>query len=125
MGGLEEKAMKLVEPHFDTLGIQKTHEMRPNVPKRHNWNVGNTIIVHHQNQTKPSYSVKITEKHTFSSFEDAFQMFSVKSLLPNTFDSNGNPIETIESGIEYYRQFPNYKEDEQEYGTVVWKMERI
>lgn len=125
LAGNIEVEMKLQSPHFYTVKSgKKIYEMRPNVDKRRHWDVGTVIKVIPDGDIagiEQEYRVQIIKRFHFDSFEMALKELGVENLLPDTFIDK-IPVTNIAQGAQYYRQFPNYPEDEEKFRVVVWKL---
>ena len=104
-------SMKLQEPHFTNVFIgKKIYETRVNDPKRQKMNLGDTIMIKHNDDEKKTYQVVITGKTFYENFRDAIEDSGVKKVLPNT--------NSTENGVKLYESFPGYIEGAKEYGVV-------
>ena len=125
LAGNLEVEMKLQSPHFYTVKSgKKIYEMRPNVEKRRHWDVGTVIKVIPDGDIagiEQEYRVQIIKRFHFDSFEMALKELGIDNLLPDTFIDK-IPVTNIAQGAQYYRQFPNYPEDEDKFRVVVWKL---
>lgn len=66
--------MKLQEPHFTNVLIgKKNYEIRINDPKRQKMNLGDTIIIKHNDNKNKTYQVVITGKTFYKNFRDAIE----------------------------------------------------
>ena len=99
------------EPWFSCLkqGV-KPVEGRKNSPKYQNLQVGDNITFHCEEQEE--FSVVITKIETFKSIEEYLESVGLSNALPG--------IDTIEEGLEIYRQWSS-AEDIQRFGFMaIW-----
>ena len=134
-GGTKDmKSMKLQDPHFETLGREKSWEMRPRSldektgkEKRLDWVEGTRVEVHRNEpigEEDDSYVVVIEERREYPASPDAFEValkeLGYENLLPRV-----EGVTDASSGAEYYRGItPSYGEDERERGVVAWRVRR-
>jgi ASC-1-like (ASCH) protein len=112
--------MNLEEPHFsNVLSGKKIYELRVNDDKRKKMNVGDIILMTHNdtkdNDTKEYFYVIITEKKFYDNFSDAITDSGIKKILPN--------VKTKGQGVKLYESFPGYIEGAEKNGVVRFKLE--
>ncbi|PRP89412.1 hypothetical protein PROFUN_01275 [Planoprotostelium fungivorum] len=87
---------------------KKLYEGRLNDGEVHNIRRDDTITF--QTEGQDSIRVRVLQCLRFSSFDEMFNALGVAALLPG--------IETIEEGLEIYRGFPRYREEEHKMGVI-------
>ena len=103
--------MKMQELHYTNILIgKKIYETRVNDSKRKMMNVGDIVVIRHNDDENKHYQVVIIGKNTFKNFRDAIEYSGVKKVLPNT--------NSIDNGVKLYESFPGYKEGAKKYGVV-------
>ena len=104
-------SMKLQEPHFTNVLLgKKIYETRVNDKKRQKMNLGDTIIIKHNDDESKKYQVVITGKKIYKTFKKAIEDSGVKKVLPN--------VTSINNGVKLYKSFPGYTEGAKKYGVV-------
>ena len=87
---------------------KKIYEIRLNDDKRQKIKVGDLIVFNN------TISKKVISKDIFDDFKGALSTYPLAEILPG--------INSIEEAIEIYHNISKYKENEDKYGVVVFKL---
>lgn len=78
--------------------------------------IGDIITFYLEGEKKDKFSVVVTNKYMFGTFEESLQKLSLNDILPD--------ISSIENGTEIYKKFATIN-TQQKYGVVQIKIKLI